>query len=84
MKQVWYDIFKGKPDATELWLESSLTDLQRATEQMNYIAARTPGDYFIVEPATGKVVASVERNTASPICSLQVGTKFVNLHARQP
>ena len=66
MNDVWYDIFKGKSDKTRLWLESSLTDLQRATEQMNRIAARAPDDYFIVDQATGKVVASIGRNADSP------------------
>jgi hypothetical protein len=58
MKQSWYDIYKGKPDTTRRWLES-LNNLDRATDQMNHTAVIMPGDYFIVDSATGNVVASV-------------------------
>src|SRR5580658_2755269 len=66
INDVWYDILKGKPDGTRLWVESLLTNVQRATEQMNRIAARVPDNYFIVDPAAGKVVASVGSYAASP------------------
>ena len=76
MKQIWYDIFKGRPDDTRLWLES-LTDLESAIQQMSSVAAREPGDYFVLDPATGKAVATVERNTAPTVQRSRIGSYFL-------
>ena len=75
MKQIWYDVIKGKPDQTRLWLES-LTDLENAIRRMKSVAAKEPGDYFVVDQAAGKAVATVERSTARPLHPSSTRTHF--------
>lgn len=65
MDHIWFDIFRGKPEATRLWLQC-VTDLDSAILEMKRISAKEPGDYFVSESATGKVRASVERNLTLP------------------
>ena len=64
MNLIWFDLFKGAPDTTRLWLECSV-DLERAVLQMKRAAQKQPGDYFVSESTTGKVVASVKRRDDS-------------------
>ena len=56
-----YDVFKGFPGTTKspLWL-GAIAGLNRATEHMNRMAERMPGDYFVIDHRTGEIVASVE------------------------
>jgi hypothetical protein len=54
-----YDVFKGTPEKKPLWL-GAVPGLERAKEQMNRMASRLPGDYFIFDPVTDNVVASVD------------------------
>jgi hypothetical protein len=61
-----YDVFKGTPDNNPLWL-GNINGLERATELMNRMAARLPGDYFVSKAASAKVVAvNVQLSRISP------------------
>lgn len=64
-----YDVFKGRPENKPLWL-GEVSGLQRAIDQMNRMAARLPGDYFVFNPLTNEVVAFVRQN-AVPLRSQQ-------------
>ena len=61
MDKTTYDVFKGIPGTTKnpVWL-GAIAGLNRATEHMNRMAERMPGDYFVSDSRTGEVVASVE------------------------
>ena len=61
MDQTRYDVFKGIPGSPKkpLWI-GALAGLERAIEQMNRMAERSPGDYFVSDHRTGEIVASVE------------------------
>jgi hypothetical protein len=61
-----YDVFKGTPDKNPLWL-GDINGLARATDLMNRMAARLPGDYFVSKAATTEVV--VVRSHLSEISS---------------
>ena len=61
MHGTMYDVFRGRPNLNGFWL-GSLTGSDRAIEQMNRIAAITPGDYFVANSATGDVLASIEQS----------------------
>jgi hypothetical protein len=66
MDQTAYDVFKGTRKKTPLWL-GSMTGFQRAVDQMNRMAARLPGDYFVIDSVTNEVVATVQQRAGAPI-----------------
>jgi hypothetical protein len=61
-----FDIFRGTPEMRPTWL-GSVTGMDRAMDLANRLAFRTPGDYFVFDPTTSEVVASVHREDAHSI-----------------
>ena len=68
MAESTYDVFKGFPDKKPLWL-GAVPARDRAIDQMNRMASRLPGDYFVIDPATHEIVATVNHSFAPPISS---------------
>jgi hypothetical protein len=60
MMEFKYDVFKGVPKKNPLWL-GSINGLERAMEQMNGMADRLPGDYFVSSATNAEVVATSRR-----------------------
>jgi hypothetical protein len=76
VNRVTYDVFKGKPNNTRLWL-GSIAGLERATGLMNRMAASLPGDYFVVDAATGELVALTERNPLLPLSGAAAPDRYL-------
>ena len=57
MDEFKYEVFKGIPKKNPFWL-GSVSGLERATELMNRMADRLPGDYFVSRAITAEVVAA--------------------------
>ena len=51
------DIFKKDADGNPFWL-AAVVDLEAARLRMAEFAAAVPGEYFVFDQATGKIVAS--------------------------
>lgn len=50
-----FDIFRRLPDGKPLWIES-VQGLRAATARLEYLAAATPGDYFLYSEKSGGMV----------------------------
>jgi hypothetical protein len=61
-----YDLFRGRDDENNIWLES-VDDLDGAKTSMEAHAKETPGPYFIACQRTNKVLASVDTSVSSDI-----------------
>jgi hypothetical protein len=59
-----FDIFRRFPSGP-LWIES-VEDLSAAKERLAYLAASTPGEYFIYSEKTGGVIDDVNEDVLSP------------------
>jgi hypothetical protein len=61
-----YDIFRGRDDEANMWLEC-VDDLSGARANMEAHAKETPGPYFIACQRTNKVLASVDTSVSSDL-----------------
>jgi hypothetical protein len=61
-----YDIFSGRDDEDNVWLES-VDDLSGAKANMEAHAKQVPGPYFIAWQRTNKVLASIDTSVSSEI-----------------
>jgi hypothetical protein len=66
MNVLQYDLFRGRDDESNIWLES-VDDLNGAKASMEAHAKETPGPYFIACQRTNKVLASVDTSVSSDI-----------------
>ena len=54
---VKFDIFKKLPDGQPLWLKA-VTGLEEAKQELSHLAIGDPGDYFIFDTRSGRVIAA--------------------------
>jgi hypothetical protein len=52
-----YDIFRGLPDSGLIWMEA-VQGLENARARLIKLLETHPGDYFVYDPTTAKVVAT--------------------------
>ena len=64
MEQTTYDVFKGIPQKNPLCL-GAIVGLKRATDLMNRMASRLPGDYFVFDTTSKEVVALAQNRSVS-------------------
>ena len=55
-----YDIFAGRYGDTDAYLIEPVEGLGCAYERMKEIAAKEPGPYFLFDPSSHRVLASVD------------------------
>lgn len=63
-----FEIFRGTPEKGGLWLESAI-GLDRAIVSMNEFASVRPGEYFIFDTKSNKVVARTKTNDKRRKCN---------------
>lgn len=61
-----YDIFRGRDDEDNVWLECA-DDLSAAKASMEAHAQQTPGPYFIAWQRTNEVSASIDTSVSSEV-----------------
>lgn len=72
-----YDIFRDFPDSGPIWIES-IQGLENATGRLRNILEIRPGDYFVYDTASAKIVAATsEPGATAPPAKL-------NGNGRQP
>jgi hypothetical protein len=64
MNEPTFDIFKGMPDQSPVWLEA-LRGLSIAEQRMEQIAAESPGVYFLFSVEAHRVFTLVNSNDGS-------------------
>lgn len=59
-----YDIFRDFPDSGPIWIES-IQGLENATGRLRNLLENRPGDYFVYDTASAKIVASISNPGAA-------------------
>lgn len=52
-----FDIFRRLPGDGPIWIEA-VQGLERAMDRLQTLVEADPGDYFLFDPTSGKIVAS--------------------------
>ena len=60
MRAPHLDILKKQSDGTLLWIEAA-ADVREAEERLTQLAGEQPGEYFVFDQNSQKVVAKVEK-----------------------
>jgi hypothetical protein len=59
MTEPSFDIFSGTPDKSPVWIES-IRGLSKARAEMERIAEKTPGRYFLFSAASNGILVQIE------------------------
>jgi len=62
MSSAPFDIFKEDPLGNALWIAAAVVDPKTAQRRLNELASVVPGEYFVVDQRTSRVVESVGRH----------------------
>jgi hypothetical protein len=62
MRAPHLDILKKQSDGTLLWIEAA-RDVRTAEERLTQLAGAEPGEYFVFDHNSQKVVAKVEKQS---------------------
>lgn len=65
MEEPTFDIFRGTPSKSPVWLEA-VRGLSLAEQRLEQIAAKDPGAYFLFSVQAHKVFAQIETPGYSP------------------
>jgi hypothetical protein len=81
MSSTPFDIFKEDPLGNALWI-AAVVDPKTAQRRLNESASVVPGEYFVVDQRTSRVVESVGRHI--PACTKSANSKIWNRRCFQP
>jgi hypothetical protein len=72
-----FDIFKEDTLGNALWI-AAVGDPKAAQRGLNELASVVPGEYFVLDPRTSRVVESVGRHIPNLACGKSANSKTWN------